>query len=129
MPPREIKQRLFAFACRAVAIYRQLVAEGGPGRVLAPQFLAAATSAASNMEEADAAASGKDFVAKANISLKEARESDFWLRLFACSAIGDPREIRPAEREADELVAIITTIVRKARARLDATPQSGPEAR
>ncbi len=72
------------------------------------------------MEEADARTSARDFIAKANISLKEARETHFWLRLFDCTAIGDPAVIRPAEREADELVAIITTIVKNARARADA---------
>ncbi len=120
VPPRNIRERLFAFACRAVDIYRHLVAGGGAGRLLAPQFLDAATSAAANMEEADGAASKKDFIAKANISLKEARESHFWLRLFGCCAIGDPMVIRPAEREANELVAIITTIVKNARARTEA---------
>ncbi|MGE5357925.1 MAG: four helix bundle protein [Bacteroidales bacterium] len=116
MPQTDLLTRTFAFACQAVALYRQLVRGGGAGRVLARQFLNAATSLGANEEEAQAAGSHADFIAKQAIALREARESCYWLRLFEHTAIGSPQAIAPMRREAGELVAILSTVVKNARA-------------
>ena len=46
--------------------------------VLTCQLAKAATSIVSNYEEEQAAESGKDFIHKIGIVLKEARESNYW---------------------------------------------------
>ena len=46
------------------------------------QLARAVTSVGSNYEEAQAAESKRDFVHKIGISLKEARESHYWLRIL-----------------------------------------------
>jgi four helix bundle protein len=47
--------------------------------------------------------------------LREARETHYWLRLLAASELAKPDEIQDVVNEADELVAIFTSAVRKAK--------------
>ena len=49
---------------------------------LASQLFRSGTSIGANVEEAQAAQSKKDFIAKLSISAKEARETRYWLRLI-----------------------------------------------
>src|ERR1044071_780983 len=109
----DIYERTFAFACRVVRLYRQLVRD----RAIAPlalQFLRAGTGIGSNLEEAEAGQSKADFIAKCRISLKEARESLYWLRILAATETVPSTRLAPLIQEAREIVAILTTIVRKA---------------
>ena len=46
------------------------------------QLLRSGTSVGANITEAQAAQSPKDFIAKMSIASKEARESNYWLRLL-----------------------------------------------
>ncbi len=119
MPQTDLLERTFEFACNAITLYQQLTRRGGAGRALAKQFLDAATSVAANEEEAQAAASRSDFVSKQTIVLRESRESHLWLRLFERASLGGPDLVRSMRVEAGELVAILTTIVKKARANDD----------
>jgi len=66
------------------------------------------------VEEADGAESRRDFVHKMSISRKEARESRYWLRIVR-AAILDNDEFAALERESDELVRILSTIISKAK--------------
>ena len=75
------------------------------------QLVRAGTSIGANLEEADAAQSKADFVSKCTISLKEARESHYWLRILKATG---KAEVERLLAEANELIAILTTIVRKA---------------
>ena len=70
------------------------------------------------LEEAKAAESDADVISKCCISLKECRES--WTRLRICQKcrFGDPKEALELVQESDQLVAIITTIIRNKRSRL-----------
>ena len=51
------------------------------------QLLRSATSIGANVEEANAAQTKKDFIAKMSIASKEARESKYWLRLLDKSQV------------------------------------------
>jgi four helix bundle protein len=77
------------------------------------QASAAATSIGANLEEADAGQSRADFTSKCNIALKEARETRYWLRVIARFVPSD--RIEELIRESTELIAILTTIVKKSR--------------
>lgn len=50
--------------------------------VLSNQLLRSGTSIGANVHEAQAAQSKKDFISKMAIASKEARETDYWLRLL-----------------------------------------------
>jgi four helix bundle protein len=109
----DIRGRAFRFACDVVALCDAASCRGFSARNIASQLVRSATSIGANLEEADAAQSRADFVSKCGIALKEARESHYWLRLL--HATGQTNDER-LTAECNELVAILTTIVRKTRA-------------
>jgi four helix bundle protein len=111
--PRDIHERAFEFACRVVRLHRTLTSKRGLSP-LASQLLRSGTGVGSNLEEAKAAQSRADFIAKVRIALKEAREAHYWLRLFGAAEIVPMQRVAALIQEANELVAILTTIILKA---------------
>jgi four helix bundle protein len=110
--PQKIQERAFEFACRIVKLHRELLRKDATARKLANQVLDSGTSVGANLEEAEAGQSKSDFISKCRISLKEARETLYWLRIFGRAEIVKPKQIDPLIQEAREIVAILTTIVR-----------------
>ena len=76
-----IREKSYAFASRIVKLYKFLTTEQRE-YVLSKQVLRSGTSVGANVEEALAASSAADFIHKLNIAAKEARETDYWLRLL-----------------------------------------------
>ena len=114
-PRRDLPERTFAFARRVVVLCRDLERDGGVSWILIRQLLRAGTSIGANIEEAQASQSRADYAAKCSIACKEARETHYWLRLIAECEPGDER-LRELIDESDQLVAILTTIVKTIRA-------------
>lgn len=115
---RDILERSEDYAVRAVRLFQFLQAgEDRAGWVLGKQYLRSATSVGANIEEAQDAESKKDFIHKYGIAQKEARESRYWLRVMLRSGVVPEDRIAPLLREANELYAIITTIIRNAKGR------------
>jgi four helix bundle protein len=84
-------------------------------RVIVGQLVRAGTSVGANVEEAQASQSRADFANKCSIACKEARETRYWMRLLAASDIVSASSLTDLLAECDELVAILTTIVKKAK--------------
>jgi len=116
--PRDIEERAFRFACRVLVLSDQFIRRGGVAAIVGRQLAAAGTSVGSNLEEAVGAQSRADFVAKVFVSLKESRESHYWLRLASAVLSPLPPGVAELKNEARELVAITTAIAKKARAGL-----------
>ena len=110
----DLRERAFEFACAVVQLHRFLYRREPALRAVTAQAASAAGSIGANLEEADAAQSRADFISKCNISLKEARESRYWLRILNRVLEGSER-IQKLIMESTELVAILTTIVKKSR--------------
>ena len=66
-----------------------------------------------NVQEAQASQSDADFISKYSIACKEVRETHYWLRLLAACDLIDPCRLETLTDESDQLVAILTTIVKK----------------
>jgi four helix bundle protein len=113
----DIRDRTFRFACRVLAVCEDIYNAKTFGRLLVMQLTDCSTSTTAMLEEARAAESPRDFVSKCSIALKECRESWTRLRILEARRIGNIPEVSALVREADELVAIITTIVANARRR------------
>jgi four helix bundle protein len=111
----DLPQRTFEFARRIVLLCRELDQTPGVSRSLANQLLRSGTSIGANVEEAQASQSRADFVAKSYIACKEAREAHYWLRLLVASGVRSTERLAGTIDEASQLVAILTTIVKKAR--------------
>ena len=115
---QDIRDRAFEFACQIVEYCDDLMKRDGVGRVLAPQLLRCGTSIGANLEEARGGESRRDFISKCSISLKEARESLFRLRVADRCQLGPNGKATALAKEAKELAAIIGAIVRNARRNL-----------
>src|SRR5947208_6954431 len=110
---KDIDKRVFNFACRVLRMDLALSRNRRVNRRAMNQRVDAATSIGANLEEAKGANSKADFHAKVRISLKEARESHYWLRLLSASGIVRTTRLAPLMQEANEIVAILTTIAKK----------------
>lgn len=110
--PQKIRERSFAYALRAIKLYRHLQRQkDGVAWVIGKQFLRAACSIGANVEEAQSGESRADFVHKLGIAQKEARESLYWLRLLSESEMVPTTQLRPLIRENEELIRILSSII------------------
>lgn len=96
-------------------LYQLLARQRNGGEVLAKQLLRSGTSIGANLEEAAGGHSKADFIAKCNISLKEAGETYYWLRLLSATETVPAEKLSDLKNESNELVAILTAIVKKSR--------------
>lgn len=111
--PQDIKERTFDFAVRIVKLCQTL--EGGcrVSSTLCNQLLRSGTSIGANVEEAHGSQSKPDFTAKMYIACKEARETNYWLRLLIATGIIPKDKLSSLTDESSQLIAILTTIVKK----------------
>src|SRR5581483_10890726 len=114
-PRRDMRERTFAFARDIVLLCQKLDERPGVARTIGQQLLRAGTSVGANVEEGQASQSRADFVSKYSIACKEARETLYWLRLIAATRLATEVKMRSLTTEANELFAILTTIVKNAR--------------
>ena len=105
-----VKDKSYAFAVNVLRLARML--RQHHEFELSKQVLRAGTSIGANVEEALAGISRPDFVAKMGIASKEARETHYWLRLVRDSKILPPDNIATMLHDADELLRILTAIVK-----------------
>jgi len=114
---KDSKERTFGFAVQVVKLCRVLDKKGGVSRILANQLLRSGTSVGANVEEGQASQSTADFISKYSIACKEARETHYWLRLLVSSELIPEEDLSDLLDEANQLIAILTTIVKKTKAR------------
>jgi four helix bundle protein len=114
-PRRDLPDRTFTFARGVVVLCQSLDRKACVRRVLMTQLLRWATSVGANVEEGQASQSRADFTAKYSIACKEAREANYWLRLLAATSIDPAYGLADLINESSQLVAILTTIVKKTR--------------
>lgn len=111
----DVPERTFKFALLIVRFCQKLDEKPGISRTLSNQLLRSGTSIGANVEEGQASQSRADFLSKYSIACKEARETHYWLRLLVSSGIVSSKTIEPLLAECDELIAILTAIIKKIR--------------
>jgi four helix bundle protein len=116
--PYDIRERAFVFACDAINAYPQNRRIDWPSLRAWNQLTSSASSTGAHLEEADAASSQAHFVTLNKGALREIREALYWTRLIIATKRVGYEKVEPLRAEADELVAIITTIVKNAAAKL-----------
>jgi len=107
-----MRQRTKGFASQVVRFYLSLDKSREEIRILGRQLLRSGTSVAANYREASRARSAAEFVAKIELCTQEADESQLWLELFEDDCGIAPAQVRPIWNEADELIAIFTTMAK-----------------
>lgn len=113
---KQLEERTLVFAA-AVVRFVATLPQTEAGRVIQRQLVRAGTSIGSNYREANRAESKDDFVHKTGIVLKESAETAYWLELCARLDFGDRVQRDWLATEARELLAIFTTINRRAKGR------------
>jgi four helix bundle protein len=108
---KDIKERSFEFAVRIIKFVQKLP-RNHAGYKIGGQLLEAGTSVGANVEEATGGFSKKDFTYKMGVALKEARESNYWLRLIKVSELAKGDELDSLLKESEELRKILTSIVK-----------------
>ena len=112
----ELEARTLAFAVAAVRFVSGLP-RSDVTSVVGRQLLRSATSIGANYREANRAESRDDFIHKTSVAQKEAAETDYWLEICRQTHLGDAAQGVTLATEARELLAILTTINRKAKGR------------
>lgn len=110
---RDLCERTFQFAIRIVRLCQAIEKTSGVCKNLSKQLFDAGTSIGANIEEAQGGQSRADFLSKIAIARKEAREAHYWLRLLNETKIVPQKRLIEILNECDELIAILTTIVKK----------------
>jgi four helix bundle protein len=105
-----VKEKSYDFALQIVKFCSHLRRE--KHFEISSQLLRAGTSIGANVEEALAGQSRKDFFAKMCIASKEARETNYWLRLVRDAEISGQKETAELIELSEELMKILTKIVK-----------------
>ncbi|MCK5520750.1 MAG: four helix bundle protein [Candidatus Marinimicrobia bacterium] len=106
-----ILNKSFEFALDIIECYKHL--KNNHEYILSQQLLKAGTSIGANVNEAQAAQSKKDFISKMSIASKEARETEYWLKLLKKSQLlVDYSKGEKLLDDINNLISIITKIVK-----------------
>ena len=105
-----IKDKSYCFALEIIGLYKVLLEKNE--FVLSKQLLRSGTSIGVNVEVASAGQRRADFLSKMSIASKEARETNYWLRLLKDSGIISETEIEPLLAESESITSILTSIVK-----------------
>jgi four helix bundle protein len=100
----------FNFSLQILQLYKVLIKN--KEYIISKQLLRSATSVGANIEEAGAASSRKDFIAKMTIASKEAREARYWLRLLNEDKFIESYDFTELLAEINQIISILTKIVK-----------------
>jgi four helix bundle protein len=111
----DLCERLFEFAVRVIEFLKTLPYTP-ENKTIRTQLSKSGCSSGANYEEAQSGSSKADFANKVRISLREMRESNYWLRIIKRTVI----EVNISEldfliKESEELKKILGSIVQKSR--------------
>lgn len=104
-----ILEMTFDFSLQIISLYKVLVEK--KEFVLSKQLLSSGTSIGANVEEANAAQTKKDFIAKMSIASKEGRESRYWLKLLDKSKLVEI-DYSSYLTQIEHIINILTKIVK-----------------
>ena len=111
----EMKGRTKDFAKRIVRLCRTLP-KNREGRLIGNQIFRSGTSVAANYRAACRGRSKAEFISKMTIVEEEADETLFWLEILSEMEIVSSDMLRPLMSENDEIVAIVVSTIKTAKA-------------
>ena len=104
-----IVDKSFDFAVRIVNLYKYLTAEQKE-YVMSKQLLRSGTSIGANVSEAERAQSKPDFISKMSIALKEANETNYWLKLLYKTDYLSKTQYDNIYADANEMIKLLIAI-------------------
>ena len=121
----QILELSYDFSCRIIRLYKFLnkgnlsKADRDVVGVLGLQMLRSGTSINANIAEAQHPQSDADFLSKASIALKEARETENWLNLLRDNSYLSSAQSESILHDCSRINKILITITSKVRNRLN----------
>ena len=115
-PLTNLKTRTGDFALRIIRLSSALPTRGA-GSVLGLQLLRSGTSVGAHYREACRSKSNADFISKIEGTLQELDETMYWLELIGNANIIAAKRLSFLSNEAEHLMAILVTIIRKVKSR------------
>jgi four helix bundle protein len=112
-----IVEKSYKFALRIVKM-SQYVCKEKNEYVLSKQVLRSGTSIGALIQEAMHAESTADFIHKLSISYKEANETQYWILLLRDSDIIDSKSANSILKDCDEIIRILTSIIKSSKLKL-----------
>lgn len=109
----DIHDRIFEFIITVIELTK-LLPKTPQNLMIIGQIMRSVTSMGANDQEADGASSRKDFLHCYTIVRKEGKETLFWLKLIERTNNNINLKIDPIIQEGNEIVAIISTIIKNA---------------
>ena len=109
-----VQEKSFRFAVRIVNLCKFLQNEKKE-YILYKQLFRCGTSIGANVAEAQQAQSRADFVSKLNIALKEAYETDYWLRLLHETNYLTESAFQSVISDCRELEKLLISIIKTAK--------------
>ena len=107
-----IEEKSFNFSIRIVNLYKYLTADKKEF-VMSKQLLKSGTSIGANVAEAQRGQTKPDFNTKMNIALKEANETQYWLKLLYKTEYISEKEYLRIENDIREIIAILVSICKR----------------
>ncbi|MCH8012274.1 MAG: four helix bundle protein [Candidatus Marinimicrobia bacterium] len=107
-----LSERTFEFAVNIILLLKT-VSYVKENDVVRYQLAKSGTSVGANYEESQATNSRADYRYKIGISLKEALESNYWLRIMGRTKMGNQQAVKRLVKESGEIKAILATIFNK----------------
>ena len=107
-----LEEKCMNFSIRIIRLCKFLNEEKHEYRI-ADQMFRSGTSIGANVAEAQCAISKSDFIAKLYISLKEANETLYWLRLLQRTQFINNRQFESVNNDCEELKRMLVSITKK----------------
>ena len=110
----KVEEKSFLFSVRIVKLCKYLQSEKKEF-ILSKQLLRSGTSIGANVVESQQAQSRADFISKLSIALKEAAETNYWLRLLQATDYLSESEFSSILKDCREVEKMLTSIIKTSR--------------
>ncbi|UPT67526.1 MAG: four helix bundle protein [Sphingobacteriales bacterium JAD_PAG50586_3] len=111
---RVLQTKSYSFALRTIKLYNYLK-ETKAEYALSRQLLRSGTAIGALVSESEFAQSKADFANKLSVSLKEANETRYWLRLMKDSKFISEEEFSSINPDIEEIIKLLVASIKTAK--------------
>jgi len=115
--PVELRERTRIYSAGIIRLYAKMPKVREEVRVLGKKLLRSGTGIAARVRKASRARSDEEFMSRLTGALQDADENQMWLELLREECGTAPADTLPLEKEAGELMTIMTSMLNRAKER------------
>lgn len=112
---KDIHTRIHKFVVNCFVNVIKIIPKPPENISIIQQISASLTSMGANDQEADAADSNRDFIAKYTIVRKETKETKYWLTIISDTGILGSGIVEPYIKESQEILFIVSKIIQNSK--------------